>query len=260
MQHTVSIRCWPAACLLVGILPFAGCGKGSSAALAVSPSGAAAMNGLATHASIENLAGQVVDPMPKHDMAAFVFIFSRCDCPISNRYAPEIRRLSEEFSGRKVLFRLIYPIADDTAAAIREHQADFKLPCEAFRDPQQAWVRECGVGITPEAVVFLGDRRTMVYRGRIDDRFVDFGVARAAPTTHDLEQAIEQALAGKSSGLVTTRAIGCFIGPLKDSDARRVTSLADSVAHAVAGRSSRSSLRVPRRCSQCGWHGLSDFR
>ena len=163
---------------------------------------------------MQDLDGHAVDPMPKANAAAVVFIFTRCDCPISNRYAPEYRRLSEKFASRGVVFRLIYPDSEDAAADIRKHLTEFQLPCEAFRDPQHAWVRRCGIDTTPEAAVFLGDRQTMVYRGRIDDRFVDFGVSRPEPTTRDLEQAIDGVLARRSTTLVTTRSVGC---PVVDS-------------------------------------------
>ena len=38
----------------------------------------------------------------------------------------------------------------------------------------------------------------LVYRGRIDDRYVDFGTARAAPTTRDLEQVLDAIVAGEA--------------------------------------------------------------
>ncbi|HEX3999118.1 MAG TPA: redoxin domain-containing protein [Pirellulales bacterium] len=161
--------------------------------------------------SIEDLDGRAAEPMPNERAVAYVFIFTRSDCPISNRYAPEYRRLWEKFHGQGVVFRLVYPDAGDTAKAVRDNLTAFDLPLEAVRDPHHALVHRCGIHTTPEAAVFLGDRQSMVYRGRIDDRFVDFGVARREATTHDLEQAIQTAIDHKSNGLVTTRAVGCTI-------------------------------------------------
>ena len=42
-------------------------------------------------------------------LAITVLIFVSTDCPVSNRYAPEITRLLEEFSPRGVRFQLVYP-------------------------------------------------------------------------------------------------------------------------------------------------------
>ena len=40
---------------------------------------------------------------------ARIFLFARADCPITNRYAPELQRISKEFAGRGVDFWLVYP-------------------------------------------------------------------------------------------------------------------------------------------------------
>ena len=38
-----------------------------------------------------------------------VLLFIRTDCPISNRYAPDLERLYERFAPQGVEFRLVYP-------------------------------------------------------------------------------------------------------------------------------------------------------
>jgi hypothetical protein len=69
-----------------------------------------------------------------------------------------------------------------------------------------------GVRVTPEAAVFVSGQ--IVYRGRIDNRYVAFGKTRPAPTAHDLEAALETILKGKPVTNATTTAIGCFIPDL----------------------------------------------
>ena len=54
----------------------------------------------------------------------------------------------------------------------------------------------------------------VAYRGRVDDRYVDFGVDRPAPTTRDLDIALTNLLAGKPVEPKTTRAIGCILSDL----------------------------------------------
>ena len=141
---------------------------------------------------------------------ARVFLFVGTTCPISNRYAPEVRRLYEQFAGQGVEFRLVYPDPDDTADAIRKHVADFSYPMRALRDPQQSLVRITGASVTPEVAVFTdGDR--LVYRGRIDDWYLEFGKERAAPTTRDLRDVLAAIVAGEQVAPRTTQAIGCEI-------------------------------------------------
>ena len=55
----------------------------------------------------------------------------------------------------------------------------------------------------------------LVYRGRIDDRYVDFGNTRARATQHDLRQALDAVLSGEPVANPRTKAVGCFIADLR---------------------------------------------
>ncbi len=161
---------------------------------------------------VQSLSGAPVDALQAPaGTKAIVFLFTSTDCPISNRYAPEVQRVVGEFSGKGVVFRLVYPNPADHAAAIREHLAAFSYEgaLEALRDPAHALVKFAKATMTPEAVVVAGGR--VVYRGRIDDRYVDLGVERPSPTVHDLADAVAAVLAGKPVPHPTTQAVGCFI-------------------------------------------------
>jgi len=161
---------------------------------------------------VENLAGAAVDPLAApRGVKAIVFLFTSTDCPISNRYAPELRRLAGLFGPKGVMFRLVYPNPAEGAAAIRAHIVDFAYAgaSEALRDPKHALVTFTGATITPEAAVYAGGR--VQYRGRIDNRFVDFGVDRPAATEHDLHDAIAAILAGTPVAHPETQAVGCYI-------------------------------------------------
>jgi len=163
---------------------------------------------------LSDLAGRQVEPFQSPGAKAIVFLFIRTDCPISNRYAPEVRRLYEKFAARGVTFYLVYPDPDESVDTIRQHLKEYQYHLGVLRDPRHTLVKLTGVQVTPEAAVFVSGRR-MVYRGRIDDRYVAFGKTRAAPTTHDLEQVLEAILAGKPVRSKTTTAIGCFIPDLR---------------------------------------------
>jgi hypothetical protein len=81
------------------------------------------------------------------------------------------------------------------------------------RDPGFAMVKQTGVTVAPEAAV-LDERNQVLYRGRIDDRFVDFGKERPSPSRHDLEDALAAIVAGKPAPIAQTRAVGCFLADL----------------------------------------------
>jgi len=142
---------------------------------------------------------------------AIVFLFTSTECPISNRYAPEVRRIVSMFGSQGVVFRLVYPNPAEQSPAIREHIAAFGYgdAMQPLRDPSLALVKYVKATVTPEAAVVVGNR--VVYVGRIDDRYVDLGLERPAPTTHDLADAIAATLAGRPVAHPTTQAVGCYI-------------------------------------------------
>ncbi len=161
---------------------------------------------------VQSLTGAPIDALQAPaGTKAIVFLFTSTDCPISNRYAPEVQRVVSEFVGKGVVFKLVYPNPADEAAAIHEHMITFSYAgaMEALRDPAHALVKFTKATVTPEAVVVAGGR--VVYRGRIDDRYVELGVERPAPTQHDLADALSAVLAGKRVPRAATQAVGCFI-------------------------------------------------
>ena len=142
-----------------------------------------------------------------------VLIFLSTDCPVSNRYAPEIQRLYTEFAPKGVRFQLVYPNPADDRAAIDRHLGEYGYPSIGVADPNHALVKTARATITPEAAVFDKANR-LVYIGRIDDRFVELGRERPAATTRDLRDALNAALAGRTVSPARTQAVGCFIADM----------------------------------------------
>src|SRR5215208_5687125 len=158
---------------------------------------------------VQDVDGRDADPFAAPaGTTAIVFLFTSTDCPVSNRYAPEVRRIAETFASKGVVFRLVYPNPADEAGAIREHMTAFSYlgATDAIRDPEHALVKHAGVKVTPEAAVYANGR--ILYRGRIDNRFVDLGVERPSATKRDLADALTAVLAGKRVSPETTQAVG----------------------------------------------------
>jgi len=160
-----------------------------------------------------DLAGKSVDPLQTAGGRVVVLVFLRTDCPVSNRYAPTIQRLSEAHPGQ-VAFWLVYPSKSESAEAIRKHEQEYGYKIPALRDPQHVLVKESQVQITPEVAVFDANRK-LIYHGRIDNLYEDIGRARSAATTHELEDAISAALGGKGLAANATHAVGCYISDLE---------------------------------------------
>jgi hypothetical protein len=163
------------------------------------------------HIVLKDPDGRVVEPFrAAEDSAAIVFLFASVDCPVSNRYAPEVQRLHAAFAPKNVAFWLVYPNPGDTPEAIRQHLDAFGYPVHALLDPRHELVKLAQATITPEAAVF-GQGRTLAYHGRIDDRFVSLGVERPAATRHDLFEALTAVVDGRAPAEASAPAVGCFI-------------------------------------------------
>jgi AhpC/TSA family len=160
---------------------------------------------------LPDLDGRLVDPFaPPAGTRATVLLFISTDCPISNRYAPDVRRLHDQYASDGVVFRLIYPNPADSVDDIRDHLKAFSYPGTALRDPHHDAVKRAGATITPEAAVYDSEGR-LAYRGRIDDRYSAVGIERATATRHDLQDAIAATIAGKPVTPRFTQAVGCYV-------------------------------------------------
>ncbi len=158
-----------------------------------------------------DLAGNARDPFAS-PARALVFVFVRTDCPITNRYAPELRRLAGAFSDAE--FWIVYPDGSEPVEKIRRHMIDYAFPGQVLRDPKHELVKRSKVTTAPEVAVFDGGNRLM-YHGRIDDLWVSPAMSRPVARTHDLEDAIAAVLDGKPVKVAETRAVGCALADVQ---------------------------------------------
>jgi AhpC/TSA family len=162
--------------------------------------------------------GGRIDPFQTAgSVRATVFVFTRTDCPIANRYAPTLKQLRREFEPRGVRFWLVFVDPAESPDVIRSYLTAYNHHADAVRDPRHTLVAFSGATVTPEAAIYVanGQRPRLMYRGRIDDRYVDFGRSRPKPSKHDLREALEAVLAGRNVAPATTPAVGCIIADLR---------------------------------------------
>ena len=160
-----------------------------------------------------DLHGNPVRQLAGPGVRVVVFFFAASDCPISNRYVPEIARLNREFSGKGARIWWVYPNPADTASVVEQHIRDFSIHENALLDTRQTLVAMAHATITPESAVFVveGSGLREVYHGRIDDRYISLGQERPQPEHHQLEAAIAAALAGKPAPPPGGPPVGCSI-------------------------------------------------
>jgi hypothetical protein len=160
-----------------------------------------------------DLEGNLVNSLNVAHGKVVVLIFLRRDCPVSSRYAPVIQKISAEHE-RDTSFWLVFPDKAETPREIRKYVQDYAYRLPALRDPEHVLAKRSQAELTPEAAVFDGNGR-LVYHGRIDNWYFEFGRSRPAPTTHELSDAIESASTGKPLAHSTVRGVGCYISDLE---------------------------------------------
>jgi hypothetical protein len=157
-----------------------------------------------------DLAGKRVDPLASRARAT-VLLFVSTTCPISNRYAPELRRIYDRYRPAGVEFYLVYVDRHDAKTDIERHTNEYQLPIPALRDPGHRLVKWARATTTPEAALFA--HGALVYHGRIDDRSLDFGREQPEAQSHDLVDAIEEALNDRPPARPESPPVGCAIAP-----------------------------------------------
>lgn len=162
-----------------------------------------------------NLSGRPVEHLATPGSRAVVLFFAASDCPISNRYIPEIERLDREFAPDGLRFWWVYPNPDETADVIRRHQEQFHIEGHPILDTEQQLVRMAHATVTPEVALLIpaGAGFHEVYRGRIDNRYLALGRERPSATQHDLEEAIQAVLSDRTVPPPGGPAVGCSIMP-----------------------------------------------
>lgn len=154
---------------------------------------------------------RAMDPPPSSaGPVAIVSIFIATDCPIANSYAPEINRLWEEYTKSGIEIRLIYPDPDVTEDEVNRHVADYSLKPVTVIDRDHTRVKKAGVTITPEVAV-SDPAGKVIYRGRIDNLYADYGERRREVTERYLRDALDAVLKGTKPAVTKTEAIGCLI-------------------------------------------------
>ncbi len=165
--------------------------------------------------ALSDLEGKQRTPLATSGLKGAVLVFVTHDCPVSNAYSPELKRLNQKYSKLNFGFTLVYVDPDVKPAVLLAHRKEYGLNAiNSIHDTKHQLVTATGAKVTPEAVLIIHGGR-IAYRGRIDNLYADYGKRRRAATVRDLRNALDAVLAGKPVTSPRTEAIGCFISLLK---------------------------------------------
>jgi peroxiredoxin len=137
-----------------------------------------------------------------------VLVFLGTECPVSNGYAPSLNRLHAAHTASGVRLLGVHSDPDVDAAIARTHAKDYELQFPVVLDHDQRLAEACGVRKVPTALLIAADGQ-LLYRGRIDNRYLANGARRPQATEFDLNSALKAALAGQQPDPATTEIFGC---------------------------------------------------
>ena len=106
-----------------------------------------------------DLNGHPVMDLAPAGARAVVLFFAASDCPISNRYIPDLQRLAKQFEPLGVRVWFVYPNPGDDAKVVRAHDLEFAITANTALDRSQTLTRMAQVTVTPEAAVFVPRER-----------------------------------------------------------------------------------------------------
>jgi thiol-disulfide isomerase/thioredoxin len=139
-----------------------------------------------------------------------VVVFMATDCPISQKYSPTLKQLQQDFEQDSVHFYGVVPGKATQSAELTEYAKTYEISFPIFTDANGDVAGFFGATVTPE--VFLVDSdANVLYRGAIDNWFLDIGRPRQVITEHFLRDALNDAVGGREIKADHTTAVGCFI-------------------------------------------------
>jgi peroxiredoxin len=142
---------------------------------------------------------------------ATVVVFLSFECPVSTSYSPVLTEMKKRYADRGVTFVGVCAAESENPASIAKRATDFAIGFPIFSDNQGLAVAAFKAEKTPEA--FLLDHNLVLrYRGRVDDAYAARLKRNQQIKSHDLENALDEIVAGKAVSRPITEAVGCLIG------------------------------------------------
>lgn len=154
---------------------------------------------------------------PAQGVTAHVFFFLAQDCPLCGQYVPEINRVCSDYGAQGIAFSVVYVDPGLTPKQARPQYLRSGFSCSGLVDARHRLVNRLGATVTPQVAVVGPDGR-LLYRGRIDNRMLNWGVSHA-PNVDDLRDALDAVLQNHPVPQPWHRAIGCSIPSLSASAA-----------------------------------------
>ncbi len=168
---------------------------------------------------------------------AVVLAVTSTSCPLSKKYLPTLAKLEKEYAGKGVAFAFVNPVATDKPADMAAAAGTVSGPY--LHDKDGSACKALSARTTTEVIV-LDAKRTVRYRGAIDDQY-GLGYAKEAAGASYLKTALDAVLAGKWPAVRATTAPGCDL----DLSSAKAPAAAKPTYH------NRVSRIIQQNCQEC---------
>ncbi len=166
------------------------------------------LDGTVHQLGLDHAGGTGLDPM--------VFVFLDPGCPISCKLVPRLNELGAEARAAGLPFFGVMSDPSLSTREAREHRDAYALEFPVLFDVNGELAARLAPTHVPEAFVVSKDE-SVLYRGRVDDRFEAPGKQRAQIRSHDLADAMARVLDG-SAEVARTTPVGCVFEAWDEAD------------------------------------------
>lgn len=135
-----------------------------------------------------------------------VIIFMSAECPFVQPYTDRLINLTNEFGSKGVTIWGINSNNTESTDQVKTHAAEKNYNFPVLKDNDNIVADQFGAARTPEVFVVDNKSMTLIYHGRIDDNKEADKV-----TSNDLQNALNEFLAGNAIAVNNTKAFGCSI-------------------------------------------------
>jgi mono/diheme cytochrome c family protein len=166
-----------------------------------------------------DLAGRVHRLGGRSGTAPFALVFLGVDCPISRKAIPKLNELVKEKAPPNAPVVELFGVLSDPAlkrAKAVTFQKEWAVAPPLLLDTSGELAATLQPTHVPEAFVFANG--ALVYRGAIDDAFVEVGQERAQVKSRWLADALDAVASGAAPAVKSTTPVGCiFETPAPDA-------------------------------------------
>ena len=158
-------------------------------------------------ASLKTIDGKEVRLKDVVGKNGLVIALTNTVCPICQKYGPTLAQLEQTLAAKGVAVLLVNPTANEKPEDLQAFVATHRLQGPYVHDRDGTFTKTLGATSTAE-VFLLDQRRTVVYRGALDDQY-GLGYAHDAPRRTYLLDAVHALLTNRAVDPAATTAPGC---------------------------------------------------